>query len=110
MLQDNYIGICSQAAKGRYLQARKRGGPQRLCFFSSHWGIWEQWKVRDWSAACLIMPIFPAIPSVRHSEMTAKPLIVCQCCMAVQAALNVLCCLRAAEMRRLLRLLCIYDA
>ena len=51
MLQDVYIGICSQAAKGRYLQARKRGGPQRLCFFSSHWGIWEQWKVREWPAA-----------------------------------------------------------
>ena len=51
MLQDDYIGICSQAAKGRYLQARKRGGPQRLCFFSNHWGIWEQWKVRNWSAA-----------------------------------------------------------
>ena len=47
LLQDSHIGICSQAAKGRYLQARKRGGPQRLCFFSSHWGIWEQWKVRD---------------------------------------------------------------
>ena len=45
MLQDSCIGICSQAAKGRYLQARKRGGPQRLCFFSNHWGIWEQWKV-----------------------------------------------------------------
>ena len=45
LLQGEYLGISCRAAKGRYLQARKRGGPHRLCFYSTHWGVWEQWQV-----------------------------------------------------------------
>ena len=45
LLQGEYLGISCRAAKGRYLQARKRGRPHRLCFYSTHWGIWEQWQV-----------------------------------------------------------------
>ncbi|BDA44599.1 hypothetical protein COCOBI_06-0750 [Coccomyxa sp. Obi] len=46
--QDGYLGLRCLEAKGRFLQARRRA-PHKLCFFSSHWGIWEQWQVR----ACL---------------------------------------------------------
>lgn len=45
LLQGEYLGISCRAAKGRYLQVRKRGGPHRLCFYSRHWGVWEQWQV-----------------------------------------------------------------
>ena len=73
VLQDWYIGICSQAANGRYLQARKRGGPQRLCFFSIYWGIWEQWKVRAWSAASTSHALIPAPWDISHHGRTAEP-------------------------------------
>lgn len=42
--QNGYLGLRCLGPKGRYLQARKRA-PHRLCFFSDHWGIWEQWEV-----------------------------------------------------------------
>ena len=45
LLQGEYLGISCRAAKGRYLQVRKRGRPHRLCFYSTHWGVWEQWQV-----------------------------------------------------------------
>ncbi|KAK9908395.1 hypothetical protein WJX75_007228 [Coccomyxa subellipsoidea] len=47
--QDGYLGLRCLEAKGRFLQARKRAR-NRLCFFSDHWGIWEQWQV----VSCLL--------------------------------------------------------
>ncbi|CAL8463177.1 g2711 [Coccomyxa elongata] len=46
--KDGYLGLRCLEAKGRFLQARRRA-PHKLCFFSGHWGIWEQWQVK----ACL---------------------------------------------------------
>ena len=42
--QDGYLGLRCLEAKGRFLQARRRA-PHSLCFFSAHWGVWEQWQV-----------------------------------------------------------------
>lgn len=38
------MGLRCAAAGGRFLQARRRAA-QRLCFCSSHFGVWEQWQV-----------------------------------------------------------------
>lgn len=46
VIQDGWLGFRSAAAKGRLLQARRKGS-SRLAFFSSNFGIWEQWKVVD---------------------------------------------------------------
>ena len=41
--QGPYIGF--RAGSGKMLQVRKKL-PHQLCFFNSHFGVWEQWEVR----------------------------------------------------------------
>lgn len=40
----NWYGFRAGVANGRFLQVRKKG-LNRLCFFSSKFGIWEQWEL-----------------------------------------------------------------
>lgn len=42
--QDNYVGLRSAAAGGRFLQARRKGA--WLGLGSTLLGVWEQWQVR----------------------------------------------------------------
>ena len=44
--QGRYIGFRSNAAGGKMLQVRKRGG-SKLCFFNFNFGINEQWETDD---------------------------------------------------------------
>ncbi|KAK9810402.1 hypothetical protein WJX72_010175 [[Myrmecia] bisecta] len=41
-----FVGFRSAEAGGRFLQARKRSR-HRLCFYSTLWGVWEQWQVEE---------------------------------------------------------------
>ena len=43
-VQGAWFGFRSLAAGGRFLQARRRGS-SRLAFFSTNFGIWEQWEL-----------------------------------------------------------------
>ncbi|EIE21377.1 hypothetical protein COCSUDRAFT_56596 [Coccomyxa subellipsoidea C-169] len=47
--KDGFLGLRCLEAKGRFLQARRRAR-HRLCFFSDHWGVWEQWQI----VACML--------------------------------------------------------
>ena len=53
--QDGFLGLRCAEAQGRYLQARRRA-PHRLCFFSEHWGVWEQWQACSPRCTCLAQP------------------------------------------------------
>lgn len=42
--QGNWIGFRSAVAEDKFLQSR-RHGKQKLAFFNSNFGTWEQWEL-----------------------------------------------------------------
>ncbi|BDA40636.1 hypothetical protein COCOBI_01-2890 [Coccomyxa sp. Obi] len=44
--EDGWLGFRSASAQGRFLQVRRKGS-SRLAFFSTNFGIWEQWELME---------------------------------------------------------------